>query len=129
MVSTQLITGITFIMIALSLPLNDFFRCSIALLAVVAISGATHDIATDGVYLSVLSSKLQAKYIGWQGAAYNIAKIVSGGAFVYMAGELEKWLKQCKKNYFFTKRIACPPPAASFSAKTVSEETSSCTIE
>jgi PAT family beta-lactamase induction signal transducer AmpG len=89
-VSTQLITGITFIMVALSLPLNDFFRYSIALLAVVAISGATHDIATDGVYLSVLSSKLQAKYIGWQGAAYNIAKIVSGGAFVYVAGELEK---------------------------------------
>ncbi|MBR8536068.1 MFS transporter [Carboxylicivirga sediminis] len=89
-VSTQLITGITFIMVALSLPLNDFFRYSIALLAVVAISGATHDIATDGVYLNVLSSKLQAKYIGWQGAAYNIAKIVSGGAFVYVAGELEK---------------------------------------
>jgi len=89
-VATQLLTGITFILIALSLPLNDFFRYSIALLAVVAFSGSTHDIATDGVYLSVLSPKLQAKYIGWQGAAYNIAKIISGGAFVYLAGELEK---------------------------------------
>jgi len=89
-VATQIVTGMGFALVALSLPLNEFFRYSIALLAVVAFSGATHDIATDGVYLSVLSPKLQAKYIGWQGAAYNIAKIVSGGAFVYLAGELEK---------------------------------------
>ena len=89
-VATQMLTGVTFIFVALSLPLNDFFRYSIALLAVVALSGATHDIATDGVYLNVLSPKLQAKYIGWQGAAYNIAKIISGGAFVYLAGELEQ---------------------------------------
>lgn len=89
-VATQLVTGFTFALVALSLPLDGFFRYSIALLAVVAFSGSTHDIATDGVYLSVLTSKLQAKYIGWQGAAYNIAKIVSGGGFVYFAGELEK---------------------------------------
>ncbi|MBI9063857.1 MAG: MFS transporter [Marinilabiliaceae bacterium] len=89
-VATQLVTGIIFILVALSLPLDDFFRYSIALLAVVALSGSTHDIATDGVYLSVLTPRLQAKYIGWQGAAYNIAKIVSGGAFVYFAGEMEK---------------------------------------
>lgn len=89
-VATQIVTGMTFALVALSLPLDGFFRYSIALLGVVAISGATHDIATDGVYLSVLSPKLQAKYIGWQGAAYNIAKIVSGGGFVYLAGELEQ---------------------------------------
>ncbi len=89
-VATQIVSGMTFALVALSLPLDGFFRYSIALLGVVAISGATHDIATDGVYLSVLSPKLQAKYIGWQGAAYNIAKIVSGGGFVYLAGELEQ---------------------------------------
>ncbi len=89
-VATQIVTGLTFALVALTLPLDNFFRYSIALLAIVALSGSTHDIATDGVYLSVLSSKLQAKYIGWQGAAYNIAKIVSGGGFVYLAGELEK---------------------------------------
>ena len=89
-VATQIVTGISFALVALSLPLDDFFRYSIALLALVAFSGSTHDIATDGVYLSVLSQRLQAKYIGWQGAAYNVAKIISGGGFVYLAGELEK---------------------------------------
>jgi PAT family beta-lactamase induction signal transducer AmpG len=89
-IATQLVTGITFGLVAFTLPLNNFFSYSIALMAVIAFSGATHDIATDGVYLNVLSSKLQAKYIGWQGAAYNIAKILTGGAFVFLAGQLEE---------------------------------------
>jgi len=89
-VATQLVTGLTFALVALALPLENFFTYSIALLAIVAFSGATHDIATDGVYLSVLSGKLQAKYIGWQGASYNIAKILTAGAFVYLAGILEE---------------------------------------
>ncbi|MBU2979569.1 MFS transporter [Alteromonas sp. C1M14] len=89
-IATQLFTGITFVLVAFTLPLDNFFQYSIALLGLVALSGATHDIAADGVYINVLSSEEQAKYIGWQGAAYNIAKIVSGGAFVYVAGELEK---------------------------------------
>ncbi len=89
-VATQLVTGLTFALVALTLPLDNFFTYSIALLAIVAFSGATHDIATDGVYLSVLSGKLQAKYIGWQGASYNIAKILTAGAFVYLAGILEE---------------------------------------
>jgi len=33
---------------------------------------------------------LQAKFVGWQGAFYNLAKLLSGGALVYLAGELEK---------------------------------------
>lgn len=88
-VGTQILTGVLFGLVALSLPLSGFFKYSIALLAIIAFSGSTHDIATDGVYLNVLSPKLQAKYIGWQGAAYNIAKILTGGAFVFLAGELE----------------------------------------
>lgn len=85
-VATQLITGIAFGLVALSLNLNSFFSISIALLAIVAFSGATHDIACDGVYMSELSNSEQAKYIGWQGAFYNIAKIVATGGLVYLAG-------------------------------------------
>ena len=89
-VATQLVTGLSFALVVMTLPLDSFFTYSIALLAVVAFSGATHDIATDGVYLSVLSGKEQAKYIGWQGASYNLAKILTAGAFVYLAGVLEE---------------------------------------
>lgn len=54
----------------------------------IAFSGATHDIACDGVYMSELSTADQSKYIGWQGAFYNIAKIVATGGLVYLAGLL-----------------------------------------
>ena len=88
--TTQIFTGCMFGLVALSLHAEYFFAISICILAIIAFSGATHDMAADGVYLNELNEKLQAKYVGWQGAFYNIAKIVSGGVLVYFAGELEK---------------------------------------
>lgn len=87
---TQIFTGVLFGLVGLTLHLNHFFSYSIAVLAIIAFSGATHDTAADGVYLNELSAESQAKYVGWQGAFYNIAKVLSGGVLVYLAGELEK---------------------------------------
>ena len=87
-VATQLLSGVLFGLTALALHLPAFFAVTVALLAVVAFSGATHDIAADGVYMSELSAIDQAKYIGWQGAFYNLAKLVATGGLVWMAGWL-----------------------------------------
>jgi PAT family beta-lactamase induction signal transducer AmpG len=87
---TQIITGSIFGLIAISLHLDHFFSISITLMAIIAISASTHDTAADGIYLNELNAAEQAKYVGWQGAFYNVAKIVSGGLLVYLAGELEK---------------------------------------
>lgn len=89
-VTTQFVTGITFGGVAFSLGLPNFFVIAITLLGIIGFSGATHDIACDGVYMSELDEKQQAAYIGWQGAFYNIAKIVATGGLVYMAGYLIK---------------------------------------
>lgn len=91
-IATQLVTGVAFGLVALSLTFNHFFLIAIIFLAIVAFSGATHDIACDGVYMSELSPSQQAQYIGWQGAFYNIAKIVATGGLVYIAGSLIKSL-------------------------------------
>ena len=58
------------------------------MMAVIAFSGATHDIATDGIYLSALDKKTQSTYIGWQGAFYNLAKVLANGGLVWLAGYL-----------------------------------------
>ena len=87
-VITQISTGCLFGLLAIALHLPDFFAISIAILAIIAFSGATHDVAADGVYMSTLSNEDQAKYIGWQGAFYNIAKIAATGGLVYLAGAL-----------------------------------------
>ena len=77
-----------FCLVAFSLELPHFFVYAIILLAFIAFSGATHDIATDGIYMRELSKADQAKYIGLQGAFYNIAKIVASGGLVWLAGWL-----------------------------------------
>ena len=87
-VATQIISGAGFACVAMALHLPSFFAVCIGLLAVVAFSGATHDIALDGLYMAELSEQDQAKYIGWQGAFYNIAKLVATGLLVYLAGVL-----------------------------------------
>lgn len=87
-VATQLISGVGFGLVALALHLPSFFAVSIAILCVVALSGATHDIALDGLYMAELSTQDQAKYIGWQGAFYNISKLVATGLLVSLAGIL-----------------------------------------
>lgn len=87
-VTTELFTGVMFGLVALSLTMSDFFAASICGLALIAFSGATHDIAGDGVYMSELTNAQQSKYIGWQGAFYNIAKIVGTGLLVWLAGTM-----------------------------------------
>ncbi len=88
-IATQFIGGIIFGLVALTLPLESFFKYSIALFGIIAFNFATHDIAADGVYINVLSQGEQSKYVGWQGAFYNVAKVTSQGALVYIAGQLE----------------------------------------
>lgn len=87
-VATQVLSGALFGATALALHLPAFFAVTIGLLAVVAFSGATHDIAADGVYMQELSSADQAKYIGWQGAFYNLAKLFATGVLIWLSGWL-----------------------------------------
>lgn len=88
----QIISGTGLGLVALSLQLPMYFAVSIALLSLVGISSATHDIAADGLYIASLSEKQQASYAGWQGAFFNAGKFLSLGGFVVLAGYLEKHL-------------------------------------
>lgn len=85
---TELFSGILFGVVAFSLMFDYFFAICISTMAVIAFSGATHDIACDGVYMAELNKLDQSKYIGVQGAFYNIAKLVANGGLVALAGKL-----------------------------------------
>jgi PAT family beta-lactamase induction signal transducer AmpG len=88
-VATQFIGGIAFGILALTLPLEGYLQYSLVMFVIIAFNSATHDIAADGVYINVLNPKQQAQFVGWQGASYNVAKVLSQGALVYIAGKLE----------------------------------------
>ena len=93
-VTTQLLSGLSLAFVAMALPLPDFFPYVIAIMAVLAFSGATHDIALDGVYITELNKTQQAQYVGWQGAFYNLAKVTAMGGLVYIAGILMSYYKE-----------------------------------
>lgn len=92
-IATQAISGFCFALIAFLLPIPNFFAWVISIMGLIAFSGATHDIATDGVYLTALDKKTQSAYIGWQGAFYNLAKVLANGGLVALAGYLMNHFK------------------------------------
>ena len=84
----QFVGGVSLVLLALSLNLSGYFRYSVAILAVLGFCSATHDIAADGIYITSLSSKEQAAYLGWQGGFYNLARIFSMGGLLWLIGAL-----------------------------------------
>lgn len=88
LVITEIVSSLMFGLIVFALPLPGFFVYTIALLGVIALCGSTHDIAGDGIYLDELNKAQQSKFIGWQGASYNLAKILANGGLVFLAGYL-----------------------------------------
>ena len=83
-VSFEFIVGVSLALIALCLPLANYFRYTLALFILVAFCASTHDIAADGLYISSLSDKQQAAYAGWQGGFFNVARFFSQGALVIL---------------------------------------------
>lgn len=96
---TQFITAVSFGLAAAALPFDNFFLYSLVAFAIVSFSGSTHDIAVDGIYVNALSPKQQAQYVGWQGAFYNLAKVLSMGAFMWYAGKLTEYFGEGAVHY------------------------------
>lgn len=87
-VFAELISAVMLGLIAAGIGGNHFFAIVVALMALMAFSGSVHDIAGDGTYMDALSTKEQSQYIGWQGAFYNIAKLLAKGGLVFLVGYL-----------------------------------------
>ena len=86
----QLILGVGFAGVALTLPAENFFRYSLAFLWLLAFSSATHDIAADGFYMLALREEQQAFFVGIRSTFYRIAMITGQGLLVVLAGYLEE---------------------------------------
>ncbi len=85
----QLIIGAGLAGVALSVPMPDFFRWSLAFLWLLAFSSATHDIAADGYYLLATTEREQAFFVGIRSTFYRIAMISGQGLLVIFAGYVQ----------------------------------------
>ncbi len=81
-VLTQVVGGVAAGALALCLNASNFFAISVAVLTIIAITSATHDIAADGLYIASLSKHMQTVYSGWRNCAYNVAKVALTGGLL-----------------------------------------------
>ncbi len=84
------------VLVGLCLPMSSYFLISIAVLWMMAFASATQDICMDGIYITSLNKKEQAKYVGIQGVFWNVGRIFSMAFIVYIAsyfgqGETSSW--------------------------------------
>lgn len=85
----QLLMGIGFGTVALSLSLPAWFAATLTAFWIVAFLSATHDIAADGLYMLGLSQKNQSLFVGIRTVFYRLALIAGQGGLVVIAGWLE----------------------------------------
>ncbi|MBL8310742.1 MAG: MFS transporter [Burkholderiales bacterium] len=90
-VTLELVIGAAFAMVAMTLPLSDFFRWSLAVFWLLAFSAATHDIASDGFYMLGLDQHRQAAYVGIRSTFFRLSMITGQGGLVYLAGKFGEW--------------------------------------
>jgi MFS family permease len=80
-------TGVAFCVI---LPGMTWLVPVLAMLAVASILGATQDIGSDGVYVTTLVPKDQAKYTGFQSMCWNAGALLAAGPLIYFTGVLHE---------------------------------------
>lgn len=85
----QLIVGAGLGGVALTVPLPDFFKYTLAFFWLLAFSSATHDIAADGFYMLGLDQHQQAWFVGIRSTFYRLAMITGQGLLIILAGYIE----------------------------------------
>jgi PAT family beta-lactamase induction signal transducer AmpG len=82
--SMELLLGLVFIAISMSLPVSGFFQVSIALFWVAAFASSTQDICADGIYLTSLERRAQASLAGVQGTFWVLGKLLASGFIIWL---------------------------------------------
>ncbi len=87
-VTMQFGIGLMFALAGAALKLPSFVSITLALFLAAGFFGATQDIAADGVYVTALNRKDQAKYTGFQSLCWSIGPIFASGVLVRYSGVL-----------------------------------------
>src|SRR5690606_20345347 len=82
--------ALTFVAIGFALKLPAFVPITLGLLFVAAFFGATQDVAADGVYVTGLNRKEQAKFTGFQSLCWSIGPLFASGVLVRFSGEFHE---------------------------------------
>jgi PAT family beta-lactamase induction signal transducer AmpG len=100
--SMQLLISIAFLIVGLTLPLNNFFIISLAIFWIAAFASASNDVASDGFYLLALSKDQQSFFLGIRSTFYRISMLTGQGLIVILGGYLEHLYTDKTKAWSYT---------------------------
>lgn len=86
--SMQSLMAATLGAVAFCLPLEGFFRLSLAFFWITGFASATQDTVADGVFMTTVSTREQARYSGLQGMCWNLGAVIGSGLLVALTGWL-----------------------------------------
>ena len=87
-ISMEFLMAASLGLVALCLPLDDFFRLSLAFFWITGFASATQDTVADGVFMTTVNLRDQARYSGLQGMCWNMGAVIGSGLFVSLTGWL-----------------------------------------
>jgi PAT family beta-lactamase induction signal transducer AmpG len=86
--ASEVVMAVTLGCVALSLGLEHYLAVSLVFLWLTGFASATQDIAADGVYIAAMSAREQARYVGIQGIAWNVGRLLASGLLVELTEQL-----------------------------------------
>jgi MFS transporter, PAT family, beta-lactamase induction signal transducer AmpG len=90
--STQIVLGIGYFAVAAIMQLPNYVVLMMLLFWIMSFVGSSQDITTDGVYVTSLDAKSQAKYCGWQSLSWNFGKLAMMSIMVGLSGYLHEFV-------------------------------------
>ncbi|MES1189688.1 MAG: MFS transporter [Steroidobacter sp.] len=90
--ATQIIQGVGYLAIAGIMHLPNYISLMMGLFWILSFIGSTQDITSDGVYVTSLDAKTQAKYCGVQSFSWNLGKLFMMSAVVASTGYLHEYV-------------------------------------
>lgn len=85
----QMAAAAAFVLTGLAFTTPSFYPLSLAMLAVVALCSASHDIACDGFYMQALDAHGQTFFVGIRSTFYRVAMIAAMGLVPQLAGWIQ----------------------------------------
>lgn len=101
----QLVISIAFLVVGLTLPMNNFFIISLAVFWIAAFASASNDVASDGFYMLALEKEQQSFFLGIRSTFYRLSMLTGNGLIVFIAGFLEQEYGDKQKAWSYTMII------------------------
>lgn len=101
----QLVISIAFLVVGLTIPMNNFFVISLAVFWVAAFASASNDVASDGFYMLALEKEQQSFFLGIRSTFYRLSMLTGNGLIVIIGGYLEQQYGDKQKAWSYTMII------------------------